>query len=115
MKDKPVTAFGYGYDPKKLKNGVRLTNCFANPDIGKKVIVCEFEPHLSARNLNVLGELMEYDTSKWGYGRITKENTEIQFSGFFSTDKDAKDVIGLVLGKKVDNLLLLNAGREYED
>ena len=85
--DKPKLAFGFGYDPNTLKNGI-LKYSYSH-DLEENLKLYEFEPKLPYRIFNVLARVLKYKCLE---SEIRHENTVIK-NKYFITDKNPKTII----------------------
>lgn len=87
---KPKLAFGYGYNPKILTNGIKEFKFSHEVDTDIKLY--EFQPKLSYRIFNELGKVLKYNC----FGNeLRKDNTIIK-NDYFITDIDPNDIIKML-------------------
>ena len=84
---KPKLAFGFGYDPKTIKNGINNFN-FSH-SIDKNLKLYEFNPNLSYKIFNTLATILKY---KCIGSELKNGNTTIK-NNYFITDKDPKQIV----------------------
>ncbi len=94
---KPKLAFGFGYDPMKLKNGI--TKYSFSHNLEGRLKLYEFEPRLSYRIFNVLAKILRYKCKE---SEIRHENTIIK-NKYFITDQKP-DIIISKLNKAISKL-----------
>lgn len=83
----PKLAFGYGYNPEILKNGI--TKFALSHTLKNGLNLYEFEPKLPYRIFNELSKIMKY---KYIGNELRKNNTHIN-SRYFTTDRNPKEII----------------------
>lgn len=96
-KIKPKLAFGFGYDPNLLKNGILKYSYSHDLEDGFKLF--EFEPKLSYRIFNKLSKILNY---KCTGSELRKGKTVIK-SKYFVTDRDPEEIINS-LNKGINQL-----------
>lgn len=89
FKEKPRLAFGYGFDPETLREGIRSFE-FSHK-VGE-ISLYTFSPELSFRIFPTLAENMKEYTVSWGGLLLIKGKTEIGIHHFV-TDRDPQDVV----------------------
>jgi len=80
-------AFGYGYNPDWLKDGIRKYNYSHKLKNGIKLY--EFQPKLSYRIFNELSKVLKYECIG---NELRKENTTIK-NDHFTTDQNPEKII----------------------
>lgn len=80
-------AFGYGYNPEWLKDGITKYNYSHNLKNGIKLY--EFQPKLSYRIFNELSKVLKYECIG---NELRKENTTIK-NDHFTTDQNPEKII----------------------
>lgn len=96
-RSKPKLAFGFGYDPSLLKNGIFKYSYSHDLEDGIKLF--EFEPKLSYRVFNKLAKILNY---KCTGSELRKGKTVIK-SKYFVTDRDPEEIIH-ILNKGINEL-----------
>ncbi|HEC39115.1 hypothetical protein LCGC14_0874300 [marine sediment metagenome] len=94
---KPKLAFGFGFDPMTLKNGI-IKYSFSH-NLEGRLKLYEFEPRLSYRIFNVLAKILRYKCEE---SEIRHENTIIK-NKYFITDQKP-DVIISKLNKAISKI-----------
>ena len=84
---KPKLAFGFGYDPKTIKNGI--SNFTFSHSIDKNLKLYEFNPKLSYKIFNTLATIIKY---KCIGSELRNGNTTIK-NNYFITDKDPEQIV----------------------
>ena len=87
MNDKPKLAFGFGYDPKTIKNGI--SNFNFSHSIDKNLKLYEFNPKLSYKIFNTLATILKY---KCIGSELKNGNTTIK-NNYFITDKEPEQIV----------------------
>ncbi len=83
----PKLAFGYGYDPKVLKNGIKHVSFSHELEDGLRLY--EFTPKISYRIFNELAKVLNY---KCAGNELRKGTTTIK-NNYFTTDQDPKTIV----------------------
>ena len=100
QKSKPRLAFGYGYDPNILKNGIKKFYLSHSLKDGLKLY--EFTPKLPYRLFHILANILKY---KCIGSEIKKGNTIIK-NKYFITDGTPEQVVN-ELNKAINNIFKL--------
>ena len=87
INQKPKLAFGYGYDPKNLMQGIKKFSFSHSLDNGMKLY--EFQPKISYRIFKILAKVMKYKC----IGSELKKDSTIIKNHYFTTDQDPEQII----------------------
>ena len=94
---KPKLAFGFGFDPMTMKDGI--TKYSFSHNLEGRLKLYEFEPRLSYRIFNVLAKILRYKCKE---SEIRHENTIIK-NKYFITDQEP-DIIISKLNKVISRI-----------
>ncbi len=86
-KNKPRLAFGYGYDPNILKNGIK--DFSFSHKLDNELKLYEFQPNISYRIFNILANILKY---KCQGSELRKDKTIIK-NKYFVTDRNPEEII----------------------
>ena len=84
---KPKLAFGFGYDPKTIINGI--SNFNFSHSIDKNLKLYEFNPKLSYKIFKTLATILKYECIG---SELKKGNTTIK-NNYFITNEDPEQIV----------------------
>ena len=87
VNQKPKLAFGYGYNPENLKQGIKSFS-FSHT-LSNSIKLYEFQPKISYRIFKILAKIMNYN---WIGSELRKNNTIIK-NHYFTTDQKPEQII----------------------
>ena len=87
INQKPKLAFGYGYNPENLKQGIKSFSFSHKLSNGIKLY--EFQPKISYRIFKILAKIMNYNC----IGSELRKNNTIIKNHYFTTDQKPEQII----------------------
>lgn len=87
VNQKPKLAFGYGYNPENLKQGIKSFSLSHTLSTGIKLY--EFQPKISYRIFKFLAKIMNYNC----IGSELRKNNTIIKNHYFTTDQKPEKII----------------------
>ena len=85
--NKPRLAFGYGYDPNILKNGIKSFSFSHKLDSELKLY--EFQPNISYRIFHVLANILKYKCQ----GSELRKNKTVIKNKYFVTYRNPEEIV----------------------